>query len=149
MCAHENENGNYLRNVGSGGSSNVLVSFPCLLAFPIPALSAYQCQTALEQETTNEEIAQADLELLSEALGLSKEQMCMKASSWIVLLAWDGYWFIIAHVIQKNWSKGIFSFLLFPSQLSSLTCSLNWKAAEHNLIMNFKVGNLWDCHIWI
>lgn len=40
--------------------------FPCHFAFPIPALSAYQCQTALEQETTNEEIAQVQLELLSQ-----------------------------------------------------------------------------------
>lgn len=84
MYEYENKNGNYLRNVGSRGSSNVLVSFPCFLAFPIPALSAHQCQTTLEQETTNEEIAQVYLELLSEAQGLLKEQMislCMKASS--------------------------------------------------------------------
>lgn len=44
--------------------------FPCHFAFPIPALSAYQCQTALEQETTNEEIAQVQLELLSQDQGL-------------------------------------------------------------------------------
>lgn len=42
---------------------------PCHFAFPIPALSAHQCQTALEQETTDEEIAQVQLELLSEDQG--------------------------------------------------------------------------------
>lgn len=53
--------------VGDPQTSPVL---PCHFAFLIPALSAYQSQTALEQETTNEAIAQAQLELLSQDQGL-------------------------------------------------------------------------------
>lgn len=34
---------------------------PCHFAFPIPALSAYQYQIALEQEITNEETAQVQI----------------------------------------------------------------------------------------
>lgn len=55
--------------LGAGGPQMSRV-LPCDFAFPIPALSAYQCQIALEQETTNEEIAQVQLELLSQDQGL-------------------------------------------------------------------------------
>lgn len=70
--------------LGAGGPQmSWFLSLASLLSPFLPYLwaYAYQCQTTLEQETTNEEIAQVDLELLSEALGLSKEQMCMKVCS--------------------------------------------------------------------
>lgn len=52
------------------GDPQMFLYLPCHFVFPIPALPAYQCQTALEQETTNEEIAQLQLELLSQDQGL-------------------------------------------------------------------------------
>lgn len=52
------------------GDPQMFLYLPCHFAFPIPALPAYQCQTALEQETTNEEIAQLQSELLSQDQGL-------------------------------------------------------------------------------
>lgn len=50
---------------------------PCHFAFPIPALSAYQGQIALEQETTDEEIAQVQLEIChkTRAYGSSKHSL--------------------------------------------------------------------------
>lgn len=45
------------------GGPQLFQTLPRYFAFPIPALSAYQGKTALEQETANEEVAQVQLQL--------------------------------------------------------------------------------------
>lgn len=59
---------------------------PCHFVFPIPALSAYQGQIALEQETTSEEIVLVQLELChkTRAYGSSKHSPSSEQSAFEV-----------------------------------------------------------------
>lgn len=113
--------------VGDPQMSQVL---PCHFAFPIPALSAYQSQTALEQETTNEAIAQAQLELLSQDQGLEKQQTLGSPSAWqpaaeASFLAWNCYSvFWIWCWILKSIFLPLFSLPDVPSLMHPLNLTL-------------------------
>lgn len=134
------------------GGPQLFQVLPCHFAFPIPALSAYQGQIALEQETTNEEIAQVQLGLCHKTaanIHPVQDSQHLKSVSWPEMAI--QFFQYSAHNPNKLF-KRVFSCLPFPSQMTpSLIHSLNLKTMEYNftLIKNFKLGIPQGCQVFV
>lgn len=138
---HENKHGSYSRNVRSQGILKCLIF--CLVILPSPFLpslhTSYQCQTALDQETTNEEIAQVQLELCHKTRTHRSSKCSPSArqrAAEVYFLAWNCFLvFQYSACNPKDWSKGLFCHVLFPPRHPHLMHSLNLETVEHNLTL--------------